>query len=63
LLKKEQQSIYDSVIDAENWSRALTSSSSARPNIWRPPSRRVGGPDGVWAPFEERGDGRSAGRL
>jgi hypothetical protein len=33
LLKKEQQSIYDRVIDAENWSRALTSSSSARPNI------------------------------
>jgi len=56
------------VIDAENWSRALTSSSSARPNIWRPQSREGwGGPDGVWAPFEERGDarqsGRSAGRL
>src|SRR5207302_797232 len=68
LFKKEQQSIYDGVIDAENWSSALTSSSSARPNIRRPQScEGWGGPDGVWAPFEERGDarqsGRSAGRL
>ena len=33
LFKKEQYSIYDRVIEAENWSRAQTSSNSARPNI------------------------------
>jgi hypothetical protein len=33
LFKKQQESIYDRVIDAENWSSALTSSISARPNI------------------------------
>ena len=33
LFKKEQYSIYDRVIEAENWSRAPTSSRSARPNI------------------------------
>jgi hypothetical protein len=36
--------MYDRVIDAENWSRARTSSSSARPNLKATKSRGLGYP-------------------
>ena len=55
------------MIDPENWSRANFFEQLATEYLKATKSRRLGWPDGVWAPFEERGDarqrGRSAGRL
>ena len=60
LFKKEQSSIYDRMIDAENWSRVNFFEQRATEYLKAQIREGWDGPDGVWAPLEEWGDADGA---